>query len=359
MFEEIGYRASLTALLNNTAEVFFLQGQLERASDTARARRPLRAAQRGPAPGRHRAAQHGQRDRRARRIRSRDRALRAGPARLPAARRPQPRRQRPLAPRRRPAAPGRPRRPRARAFTRGASRSLERQGNTRYVAAALSGMGEVQREAADGAGARGAHERALSLRQQLGDKFGIAESRLALAQLDARRGPRGAGRSPAARSGGGLLRGAGRRSRSGDRWPCSPTRCARSAASPEALEAARRAETLARNSERPRIRLLVNVEAARQRSADAPAEASRQLQATLAEARRIGYRGPRARSGPRPRGDRRRRRFRGPAARAPARRGAGGSRAGLRANRARGGGEATKSVDAPASKAARIRGRRS
>jgi tetratricopeptide (TPR) repeat protein len=34
VFEEIGYRASLAALLNNVAEVLFLQGHLERANDS-------------------------------------------------------------------------------------------------------------------------------------------------------------------------------------------------------------------------------------------------------------------------------------------------------------------------------------
>jgi hypothetical protein len=58
-----------------------------------------------------------------------------------------------------------------------------------------------------------------------------------------------------------------------------------------ATEAAQRAETLAKNSERPRVRILVHIELARLRIEESPPDARRQAEAALADARQLGSKG--------------------------------------------------------------------
>jgi tetratricopeptide (TPR) repeat protein len=176
-----------------------------------------------------------------------------------------------------------------RAFTQGLE-ILERQGNTRYVASALFGLGQVQREMNNAKGAREGHDRALALRRQMGDKFGLAESRLALAQLELDEA-RPEGAETSLREVAALFSA----ERARDREAEADAMLARALRAQDrfapAMEVARRAEILAKNSERPRVRILVSLELARQRSEDGPLDARRQAEAALAQAVQLGSRG--------------------------------------------------------------------
>src|SRR6185295_2408761 len=148
----------------------------------------------------------------------------------------------------------------------------------------------VRREAGDAKGAREAQERALDLRLRLGDKFGEAESRLALAQLELDE-DRPENAEKALREVAALFAA----ERASDREAEAETMLAQSLRAQRrlapALEAARRAETVAKNSQRPRVRILASLELARLQEEEAPREGRRQAEAALAEARRIGARG--------------------------------------------------------------------
>jgi serine/threonine protein kinase/tetratricopeptide (TPR) repeat protein len=288
VFDEIGYKANLTSLLNNAAEVLFLQGQLERARDTLdragvysrHSADPRRAfiirlntanvmAERGEfAPARDLYAQSLAECRRlgdqslegSVLWHQADAFLHQGD--LAAA---------------------------ERTFVQ-ALDILERQGNTRYVASALFGLGQVRRETAGGDQAREAHQRAHALRRQLGDKFGLAESRLALALLDLDEG-QAARAETALREVTAVFSAERARDREAQA-DALLARALRFQGRPlPAMEAVRRAETLARASERPRVRVLVNLELAQLRRAEAPADARRQAEAALALARQAGSRG--------------------------------------------------------------------
>jgi ATP/maltotriose-dependent transcriptional regulator MalT len=285
VFEEIGYKGSLTAVLNNTAEVFFLQGQLERANDTLE--RAGTYASHSPDPRRsiifrlnmaNIVAERGGYARamdlyapillECRKLGDKslegsvlwhraDAHLHQGD--LGAA---------------------------ERGFVEGLD-LLERQGNTRYVASALFGLGEVRRETGDAKGARAAHERALALRRQMDDKFGVAGSRVALAQLDLDEGRTGEAET-SLREAAAIF--------SAERAPDGEAEAqvmlARALRAKESLaaatEVARRGEAVATNSERPRVRIAVGLELARLLSAKAPPEATRYAEAALAQARQVG-----------------------------------------------------------------------
>ena len=285
VFEEIGYKGSLTAVLNNTAEVFFLQGQLERANDTLE--RAGTYARHSPDPRRsiifrlnmaNIAAERGGYARamdlyapillECRKLGDKslegsvlwhraDAHLHQGD--LGAA---------------------------ERGFVEGLD-LLERQGNTRYVASALFGLGEVRRETGDAKGARLAHERALALRRQMDDKFGVAGSRVALVQLDLDEGRTGEAET-SLREAAAIF--------SAERAPDGEAEAqvmlARALRAKEsfaaATEVARRGEAVAANSERPRIRIAVELELARLLSAKAAPEATRYAEAALAQARQVG-----------------------------------------------------------------------
>jgi TolB-like protein/Tfp pilus assembly protein PilF len=288
VFEEIGYRATLAALLNNESEVLFLQGNLERANDSleraaAYARHstdprvsiivPLNlanvAAERGAYGRADQAYEKALQDCRKLGDKSLEGSVlwhRADALQhkgdLATA---------------------------DRMFAEALS-ILEKQGNTRYVASALFARGQVRREAGDAKGAREAQERALDLRLRLGDKFGEAESRLALAQLELDE-DRPENAEKALREVAALFAA----ERASDREAEAETMLAQSLRAQRrlapALEAARRAETVAKNCQRPRVRILASLELARLQEEEAPREGRRQAEAALAEARRIGARG--------------------------------------------------------------------
>jgi tetratricopeptide (TPR) repeat protein len=148
----------------------------------------------------------------------------------------------------------------------------------------------VRRETGDAKGARDAHERALALRQQTGDKFGLAESRLALAQLELDEGRPENAETPLRE-----VAAIFSAERALDREAEAETMLAQALHAQQrlgpAMEAARRAETVAKDSERPRVRILASLELARLQSAEAPLEGRKRAEAALAEARRIAARG--------------------------------------------------------------------
>jgi TolB-like protein/Tfp pilus assembly protein PilF len=286
--DEIGYRGSLTSLLNNIAEIFFLQGQLERANDTLERARTYAKHSADPRTSivvrlnmANVAAERGQYARAmemyaqtlldCRKLGEKSlegsvlwhravASLHQGD--LGAAQR---------------------------SFADGLE-ILQRQGNARYAASALTGLGDVRRETGDAKGARQAHEQALALREQMGDKFGRAESRLALARLDLDEGRAESAEAPLREVA--AVFSAERASDPEAEADALLARALRAQKRPApAIESARRAETVAKNSERPHVRILVAVELARARTEEAPLEARRQAEAALAQAAQVGSKG--------------------------------------------------------------------
>jgi tetratricopeptide (TPR) repeat protein/tRNA A-37 threonylcarbamoyl transferase component Bud32 len=286
--DDIGYKGSLTALLNNTAEVFFLQGQLERANDALERARTYSRQSADPRTSlivrlnmANVAADRGD-YRRALQVYAQilaetralgDRSL-EGSVRwhwadallyqgdLAAAHR---------------------------AFSEGLA-ILERQGNLRYVASALTGLSHVQREQADAKGAREGLERALALRRQTGDKFGLAETRLALAQLDLDAHRPQDAEVPLREAAAVFTSERASDSEAEAHMLLAEALAAQGRLGP-ALEAARRADAVAENSERPHVRMRVTLQLARLRVRESAGEARRQIDAVRAQAERLGAEG--------------------------------------------------------------------
>jgi tetratricopeptide (TPR) repeat protein len=288
VFEEIGYRASLAALLNNVAEVLFLQGHLERANDSleraathTRHSTDPRVSIIVPLNLANVAAERGAF---ARADEAYEKALqqcrKLGDKSLEGS----------VLWHRADALQHKGDFVTADRLFAEALTILEQQGNTRYVASALFARAQVRRETGDAQGARDANERALALRQQTGDKFGLAESRLAIAQLELDEGRPENAEAPLRE-----VAAIFSAERASDREAEAETLLAQALRVQDrlapAMEAARRAELVAKNSERPRVRILASLEIARLKRAEAPVEARRQAEAALAEARRLEARG--------------------------------------------------------------------